>query len=446
MQVSVENPGGLERRLKISVPADKVENAVQGRVRQLGGKAKVPGFRPGKAPMNVLLQRYGEQARQEVLGDLIQTSYGEALDEVDLRPAGRPSIEVVQAPLAGQALEYTASFDVYPEIALKGLDKLKVERVQAEIADEDIQRVIDSMREQRKHHHAVEREARDGDQVKIDFIGRLDGEEFEGGKGEDFETVIGSGQLLPDMEQGLIGHAASGEAFNIEVSFPAEYPSELLQGKTAQFEITLHEVAEPHLPEVDEDFIKAAGVEEGGLEALKAKLRESLQREAEKASKNQLKSQVMDALLKANKLDLPRGLVAQELENMRQEASQRLPEAMRGDADKLKALMPDEVFTEGAERRVALGLLLAEVIKHFELELDQSRVDAVLADMTQGYEQSEEVLNYYRANPQIMQGIEAMAMEEQVVEKLLEQAKVKDVSLSYEKLMEQASNQNRSAA
>lgn len=446
MQVSVETPGGLERRLKISVPAERIDGAVDDRVRKLGSRAKVPGFRPGKAPMNVLLQRYGEQARQEILGDVIQNSYGEALEETELRPAGRPNIEVTQAPLAGQALEYIASFDVYPEIELKGLDKIKVERPQAEVGDADIERVIESMREQHKHFHAVERAAQEGDQVKIDFIGRMEGEAFEGGEGKDFENVIGSGQLLPDFENGLIGHAASDTPFTIDVTFPDDYPSDLLQGKTAQFEITLKEVAESHLPDIDEAFIKSAGIEEGTVEALRSKLRESLTTEAEKAAKNQVKVQIMDGLLNANKLELPRGLVAQELDNMRQEASHRLPETMRGDAQKLKELLPDEVFAEGAERRVALGLLLAEVIKHFDLKLDETKVEEVILGMAQGYEKSEEVVNYYRSNPQIMQGIEAMAMEEQVVEKLLEQARVKDISLSYEKLMSQAAQQNQRAA
>ncbi|MGB1581340.1 MAG: trigger factor [Nevskiales bacterium] len=240
MEFSVEQPGGLERRLKITVPVEKVEGAVKDRVRKAGAKAKVPGFRPGKAPMNVLMQRYGDQARQEVLGDLIQESYGNALDESEIRPAGQPNIEVTQFPIDGQALEYTAVFDVYPEIELQGLDKLKVERPVVEIADADIERVVESMREQNKHFHAVERAAKEGDQVKIDFLGKLDGEPFEGGKGEDFENVIGSGQLLPDMENGVIGHEVSDEPFTIDVAFPEDYHSELLKGKTAQFDITPH--------------------------------------------------------------------------------------------------------------------------------------------------------------------------------------------------------------
>ncbi len=446
MQVSVESPGGLERLLKVTVPAERVQTAVHDRVRKVGAKAKVPGFRPGKAPITVLLQRYGEQAMQEVLGDIIQSSYGEALEQVDLRPAGRPDIQVVAAPQEGQALEYTASFDVYPEIVLKDLEKIKVERPTVEITDADVERVIESLREQHKHFHSVERAAKEGDRVKIDFVGRLDGEAFDGGKGEDFENVIGSGQLLSDMENGIIGHKAGDAPFTVDVSFPEDYPSDLLKGKTAEFEITLKEVAEEHLPDIDEAFIKSAGFEEGTLQAMQAKLRESLQKEASKAAKNLVKAEIMDGLLKANKLDVPRGLVSQELENMRQEASHRLPETMRGDAQKLKELLPDEVFAEGAERRVSLGLLLAEVIKSLSIELDSAKVDSVLEDLAQGYEKSDEVLNYYRSNPQIMQGIEAMAMEEQVVDKLLEQAKVKEVSLSYEELMEKTTQQNQRAA
>ncbi len=435
MQVSVETPGGLERRLKVQVPAERVDEAVEARVKRAGKHAKVPGFRPGKAPMKVLIQRYGDQARQEAVSDIIQSTYGEALQQSELKPAGQPNIEVGQLPLPGQALEYTAVFDVYPEIAIKGLDKLKVEQPETEITDADVDKTLDSFREQHKRFDAVERPAQEGDEVNINFEGKLDGEAFEGGKGEDFDVVLGAGRLLETMEKGIVGHAP-GETFEVDVDFPEDYPSEDLKGKTAQFTVTLNKVAEAVLPELDDEFAKTVGVAEGGIDALREKVREGLAREKEKAVKNSVKQQIMDELLKANEVECPRGLVAQEMDNMRREAAQRLPEQMRQDAEKIRQLMPDEIFKEGAERRVALGLLIAEVIRDRNIELDDARVDAVIADLSQGYEKTEEVATYYRSNPQIMQGIQAMAMEEQVVDSLLETARVKTVAMGYEELMQ----------
>lgn len=440
MEISVETPGGLERRLKVQIPAERVDGAVEERVKRAGKHAKVPGFRPGKAPLKVLYQRYGDSARQEALGDIIQSSYGEALEKSELKPAGQPNIEITDAPKPGQPLEYTAVFDVYPEIELKGLDKIKIEKPEAEITDTEVEKTLESFREQHKKFMEVERAAENGDEVNINFEGKLNGEAFEGGKGEDFDVVLGQGRLLETMENGIMGHK-TGETFEIDVDFPEDYPSEELKGKTAQFTVTLNKVAAPELPELDDEFAKLAGVNEGGIEALREKVRESLNKERDRAAKNRIKQQVMDELLKANKIDVPRGLVTQETENMRRESAQRMPEQMRQDAEKLRELMPDELFTEGAERRVALGLLIAEVIRERNIELDNDRVDAVIDDLSQGYEKPEEVATYYRSNPQMMQGIQAMAMEEQVVESLVETAKVKTVKVSYEELMQSQQGQ-----
>ncbi len=440
MDITVETPGGLERRLKVQVPAERVDEAVTARVKRAGQHAKVPGFRPGKAPLKVLFQRYGEQARQEALGDIIQSSYGEALEKSELKPAGQPNIEVGEVPKTGEVLEYTAVFDVYPEIELKGLDKIKVEKPEAEVTEAEVDKTLKSFQEQHKVFEETDRASAEGDEVNINFEGKLDGEVFEGGKGEDFDVVLGAGRLLPTMESGIVGHK-SGETFEIDVEFPDDYPSEDLKGKTAQFTVTLNKVAAPVLPELNEEFAKTVGQEEGGIEALRAKIRDGLVKEKDRASKNRIKQQVMDELLKANKIDVPRGLVAQEADNMRKEAAQRMPEQMRQDADKLRELMPDELFTEGAERRVALGLLIAEVIKVRAIELDSARVDTVIEEISQGYEKPEEVATYYRSNPQMMQGIQAMAMEEQVMDSLLETAKVKTVTISYEELMQSQQQQ-----
>ena len=434
MEVSVETPGGLQRRLKIEIPAERVEKAVEEKIRRVGKHAKIPGFRPGKIPLKVLYQRYGDSARNEVAGELVQQAYPEALEQVDLKPAGRPEVELDDYT-PGQAMQFTATFDVYPDIELQGLDGLKIERPVAEVADADVDSTIDKLREQNKTFESVERESRDGDQVVIDYVGRIDGEAFEGGTGNDIEVTLGEGRFLPDLERALVGRKP-GENFTTDVTFPDDYGAEDLAGKTASFEVTLKTVNEARLPDIDAAFLQQFGVEEDGGEAeLRNKIRTSLEGEVANAAENRVKTQVMDALHAANPIEVPNSMVAQEIERMRQEALARMPEQFRQDADKARELLPDEQLRETAERRVALGLLIAQVISERGIELDADRVSAKLDELAGGYEQSEQVKQYYRSNPQMMQGIEAMVMEGQVVDNLLENAKVKDKSVSVDELM-----------
>ncbi len=439
MDVSVENPGGLKRRLKVQIPAERVNGAVDEKVKRVGANARIPGFRPGKAPTKILYQRYGEQARQEVVSELVQQTYPEALQQSELNPAGQPEIEFDGFGEDG-ALSYAANVEVYPEIQLTGLDDISVEKPQAEVDDGDIDNTLTRIREQNKTYEDVEREAADGDKVTLDYVGRIDGEVFEGGSADDMTITLGEQQFLPDMERGLVGHKA-GEDFNLDVTFPEEYGAKELAGKTATFEVKLKSVAGPKPAELTEDFIKEMGIEEGTEEALRARVRESLEQEVKHAIETSVKTQVMDNLYEANPIEVPQPMVAQEIERMRKEASQRLPEQLQNNPEQLKQMLPDEALQEQAEKRVALGLLIAEVISKREIELDQAKVDEKMEEVAAGYgDQAEQVKQYYQQNPQLMQGLQAMVMEQQVVDNLLENATITEKETELDELLN--ANQN----
>src|SRR5699024_4424865 len=277
MDVSVENPGGLTRRMKVAIPAARVTEAVEAKVRRVGQHAKIPGFRPGKVPFKVLYQRYGDGARQEVVSELVQSAFPEALEQAQLKPAGQPELDLDEvAP--GEPLEFTASFDVYPEIELVGLDAISVEQPSAEVTDADVGKTVERIREQNKAFVDAEREARDDDQVTVDYVGRIDGEEFAGGTGEDVNIILGEQRFLPDLERALVGRTA-GEQFDVDVTFPDDYGSEDVAGKTATFSVTVKSVQEPELPELDAEFLEQLGIEEGGVDTLKERIRESLEQE-----------------------------------------------------------------------------------------------------------------------------------------------------------------------
>lgn len=433
MEVSVEAPDGLKRRMTVQIPSEHVEKAVEEKLRNVGRHAKISGFRPGKAPMKVLYQRYGDRVRHEVLEDLLQATYPEALDQVALQPAGQPHIEIGQHD-AGAGVEYTASFEVYPEVVLKGLDDLRITEPEVAVEDADVERTVQQMREQNKTFETAERAAEDGDQVTIDFEGTVDGEPFSGNAGEDVAVEIGSGRFMEQMEAGLKGHVA-GESFTVEIDFPDDYPAEELRGKQAQFQVSVKQVEASVLPELDDELLKKVGVEEGGVEALREKVRGSLERERDKAVKSRVKQQIMDALLEANPIEVPGTLVDQEIERLRQESMQRLPVDQRK-PELAREMMPDTLFEHTARRRVALGLLIAELIKSRGIELEQARVDGMVEELAGEYERSDDVARYYRSNAQIMKGIEAMVMEEQVVDSLLQDAAIERETRSFSSLMD----------
>jgi len=440
MDVQIENPvekgpGGLVRQLRVRIPADRIATAVDSRLKQIATRAKIPGFRPGKAPLKVIEQQYGEAARLEAIQELVRGSYPEAVDKAGVHPASAPSFEVV-AEKSGEPLEYLARFEVYPEIKLKDAS-LKVERPAVEVTPADIDKVVDSMRRAARTLTAVTRAAREADVCKIDFEGSVDGTAFPGGKGDNVTLEIGQGRFLPDLENGLKGHTA-GETFEVDVQFPADYRNEQLKGKKARFKVTLKEVQEPKLAELDAAFFKAQGLDEGqGLDALRDKVRAALETEREKAIAARLKTQVLEQLLAANPIDVPQAMVAQETARLREETASRFG-TMKMKADQLRKLFPDEMLEPNARRRVALGLLIAEVIRQRKIVMDPARQERVLDQIAGEYQQPDQIKQYYRSRPELMQGLRAMVMEEQVVESLLGGAQTQDLKMSLDDLLKPA--------
>lgn len=431
MEVQLETPGGLLRQLKVRIPAENVTKAVEQRLRQLSSRAKVPGFRPGKAPQKVIEQQYGASARLDAVSDLVQKSYPEALGKAGVNPAGMPKIDIT-AEAPGQPLEYTASFEVYPEITLQGLDSFKIEKPAVLIQDSDIDKLIENLRKGRRSFETVSRAVASGDSVNIDFEGKLDGVPFDGGKGEKVEFEVGAGQFLPDLENGIVGHSA-GETFDVSVSFPEDYRAENLKGKTAVFTVTVHEVKEAKLPALDDaDFLAAHNVDSAAT--LRDKARSALEGERDKAIRNRLKSQALEQLLAHNPIEVPSALIEQEIPRLREDAASRM-NLRNVPPEKRDELLPNALFEQTARRRVALGLLIGEVIKAQNIQLDAARVDKALDELAADYEQPEEVKQYYRSNGQMMQSLRAVSLEDQVVEALLASTTPIEQPMSLEQLL-----------
>ncbi|WP_299788050.1 trigger factor [uncultured Shewanella sp.] len=433
MQVSVETTQGLERRLTISVPAEQIEKAVNDSLKNEAKRARIPGFRPGKVPVSVINKRYGKAIRQDITGEVMQRNFVEAIIAEKLNPAGAPTF--VAGETDAENFNFVATFEIYPEVELKGLEAITVEQPTSEVTDADVDTMIETLRKQHATFEAVEREAAVGDKAKINFVGSIDGEEFEGGKAEDFELELGSGRMIPGFESGVEGHKA-GEEFDIEVTFPEDYHAENLKGKVANFVITLKEVLAANLPEVNDEFAKLFGVTEGGLEALKAEIRKNMGRELEQALKANVKEQVLNGLLEQNDIELPKPLIEGEVEVLRKQAMQRF-----GDQAANMPELPADLFTEQAERRVKVGLLLGEVIKTNELKAEDDRVQALIASMASAYEDPSEVIAYYNGNEEMMQNMRNVALEEQAVEALLKTAKLTEKPVNFEEFMNKATQQ-----
>lgn len=431
MDVSIESPGGLQRQMTVKIPAEKVSQEVKARLKVIAQRAKIPGFRPGKAPAKVIEQQYGLSARGDAITELVQRSYPEALAQQSLNPAGQPQIEITVDSLA-EGLHYVARFEVFPAIELQALDQIKVNRPQVEISEADVDRLIENLRKARRELSDVERPAQHGDVVICDFEGKLDGVAFEGGRAEAATIEIGSGQMLPDLENGIVGHAA-GEPFIVDVAFPENYRAENLRGRTAQFDVTIKSIKEVVLPVVDTaEFLAAHGAD--SVEALRERSLKALEREREKAVRARLKAQVLEQVHSLNPIDVPQVMIQQELPRLRGEAAARMN--LRGiPDDRLAELMPAAMFEETAKRRAALGLLIGELIRSRGIKLDLGRVDAALADIASDYEEPEEVLAYYRQNAEMMQGLRAMVLEEQVVESLIADISPNDVGMELTELL-----------
>ena len=435
MQVSIETTSGLERRLTVGVPAERVDIEVNSRLQKAAKDVKLPGFRPGKVPMKVMRQRFGAGVRQEVLGEVMSQSFQEAVIQEKLRPAGQPSIEPRNLE-AGKDLEYVATFEVFPDVDVVEMKDFAVEKPVAEVTDEDIDNIIEVFRKQQGSWDAVERAAVDGDKVNIDYVGTKDGESFEGGSAEASDLELGSGRMIPGFEDGIVGMNA-GEGKTLQLSFPEDYHSEELKGAAVEFKVTLNSVLELVPAALDEDLFAKYGVEEGGEEQFRKEVGENMARELKNAIQGKLKQQVMDSMLEAHQsLEVPKSLVDQEITVMRNQMLQQFGGAGGQDLD-LNSLLPDEMFLENAERRVKLGLVMSEFITRNELRADADKVRETIEEMASTYQDPEEVINYYYSNQEQLSSVESKVLEDQVVEKLLDSANITENECSYQDAISQ---------
>ena len=444
MQVSVESSEGLERTLTVTVPSERVDSAVAQRLASMRKTAKINGFRPGKVPMRVVEKRYGGQVRQEVLGDVIQTTYQEAVSQEELRPAGWPSIEPVKTE-SGAELEYKATFEVYPEFDLSDMGGIEVNRPHTDILDSDVDEMLENLRSQHTSYSTVERASKDADQVVINFTGFVDGEEFAGGKAEDAPLVLGSGAMIEGFETQIEGMSA-GDNKRIKVSFPESYHAEELSGKEAEFDIDLLEVRESVLPELNDEFAAVLGVADGGMDTLRADIVKNMERELRESIEAVEKQQVMDGLLAVNEVATPKALVSEEVGRLREQFLERLAQQMGGAKPPEGANFPDDMFKEEAERRVKLGLIVAEVIKTAELSAKPEDVRVRVEQMASAYEDPSEVIDYYYSNRELMQNVEAVVLEQTVTEWVMGKAKTSEEKLSFSELMERRKSGGQQAA
>jgi trigger factor len=426
MQVSVETTSGLERRVTVGVPAEKVDVAVEGKLQEAQKTIRLDGFRPGKVPMREVKRRFGGAVRNEVLADVMREAFIEAVEQEKLQPAGMPGFEATTNE-AGKDLEFVATFEVYPQVELAAFDSIEVEKPQSEVTDADVDTMIETLRQQRAEFADVDRASEIGDRVNIDFKGLKDGEAFEGGTAEGQNLELGSGQMIPGFEDGIVGMKA-GEEKDIDVTFPEDYQSEDLKGQAVVFHIKVNKVEGKALPEVDAEFMKGFGVDDGDETKFKAEVRKNMERELKNAITSKVKEQAMDGLVNLHEFDLPGALVTQEIQRMRQQMMQQFGGGQQFDP----SILPDDLFKEQAERSVRLGLVVRAILDKNEIKADADKVKARVEEISEQYEKPEEVVSWVYSNPQQLQQIEGAILEEQVVDQLLAAAKVSDVEVSYE--------------
>ena len=430
MQVSVETTQGLERQLTITVAADKIDAEVKNRLRDLAKRQRIDGFRPGKAPVALIQKRYGLAVLQEVAGEQMQRHFYEAIIANKLTPAGSPTFAPGQLE-QGKDLEFKATFEVYPEVEVKNLDKIEVNKPVVDIADADLDKMLDTLRKQHAKWEAKKGKAATGDRVVIDFVGSIDGEEFEGGKATNFTLELGQGRMIPGFEDGIVGKKA-GEQVTVEVTFPEEYHAENLKGKAASFAVTVNTVEQQVLPELNDEFATLFGLETATVDALKAEVRKNMERELNQNIKAKVKEQVIKGLLANNDVDVPQALIGGEVEVLRKQALQRFGNNL--DPKQLPEL-PASLFEEQAKDRVKVGLLLGEVIKTSELKVDDKKVQALIETVASAYEDPQEVIQYYNSNKELLQSMRNVALEEQAIEVILATAKVTEQKAAFDEIM-----------
>jgi trigger factor len=426
MQVSLSDTGGLSRRLEVAVPATEVAKEVQQRLRRLSRTARLKGFRPGKAPLAVITKQFGEQVRAEVVSDLMRSSFAQAVSQEKLRPAGGPRIEPIALGPESD-LKYAAHFEVLPEISVGPPERLAVERPAATVSEADIDAMIENMRQQRPLFTPVERAAHDTDRVRLDYQARIGGKPIEDGDLSDVQVVLGSRQAMPELEEGLKG-ATAGEQRTLNVVFPAAHPNRKLAGQSAELHLSIKAVEEQSLPAVDEEFFRAYGVEQGGLDEMRAEVRKSMEQELAGVIRSRLRVQVLDALYRENPVDVPHALIEDQVQQLQIDTARRL--GVR-DPNQLPAR---EAFLEPARRRVALGLLVSHIVQTQGIKVARERVQARVAELTEGYPNPEEARRAYLQSQDAMQQIESAVLEDQVVDWLLERAQVTERPMSFAEL------------
>jgi trigger factor len=426
MQVSMTATGGLERRLEVAVPAQAVSSEIETRLKQLARTARLKGFRPGKAPLLVVRKQFGAQVRAEVVSDLMRTSFAEAVSKEQLTPAAGPRIEPI-AMDPGADLKYAAVFEVMPDVKVAPFEAIQVQRPAAQVTEADVDAMIESMRRQRPDFAVVERPAKTTDRVTVDYDGTVSGEPFEGGQGRDVPFVIGAGQVLPEFDAAAT-EASAGDTRQITITYPESHGSKLLAGKTAQFALTVKKVEEQTLPAVDEAFCRAYGVEEGGLETLRTEVRASMEREMNSVIRGRVRSQVMEALYRNNPLEVPKALVEDATQQLQRDAGRR------AGAREASQLPPREQFIEPARQRVALGMVMGEIVRSLSLTLDRSRLQARLDDLVASFPNPEETRRQYLSNQDAMRQIESAVLEDQAIDAIVEKASVTEQPSTFREL------------
>ncbi|MBF7688868.1 trigger factor [Acinetobacter rathckeae] len=437
MQVTTEAVSGVARRLNVSVPTSRINEQFEARLKRTAKTAKINGFRKGKIPLNVVRREFGASVYQEVVNDIIRDTVFEAIQQEKINAVGMPNIENVENK--EDALVYQATVEVYPEVEVKAFDGLEVERQTSEIKDKDVDQMIENLRKQRQTWVTTKGMAKKDMQVTFDFEGSIDGEKFEGGSAQDFKLVLGAGQMIPGFEDGIVG-MKTGEEKVIDVTFPADYQAENLAGKAAQFKINVKLVEKPKLPEIDAAFLEIFGLtEEQGVEKLKSDVRKNMEREVKNGLRNQVKAATFDALVAANDIEVPNAMLAQEIDRLRQQMIQQFTQQFGAQGAKAfdASLLPDDLFKEQAERSVKLGVLVSTVLANAKLEVDAARVEAYIEEMSSSYEDPTEVVEYFKNDAQQRSQIEAVILEDQVVDHILSAAKVTEKAVSYEDLLKE---------
>ena len=429
MDVSIENTGAIGRRMTVKVPADELAGAVTTRLKRLARTAKIAGFRPGKVPMKVIESRFADQALAEAADELISSNYFAAISDQSLEPAGPPAIEP-KSLTRGEDLEFVANFEIFPEVSKTELTGMSIERQNCEVGDDDIDRTIDTLRSQRTNFTAAEKNAEMGDQVTVDFKGRVDGEIFQGGEANDYAIVLGKGALLKEFEDGLMG-ASAGDDLTIKLTFPEDYPGTEVAGKDAEFEVKLKEVGMPEMPKVDEEFIKTFGIEDGSVESFRKEIQTSLERERDQRSRAKIRQSVLEALMKDNEFEAPSALVDEEINRSIAAVRQQLQQqGLPHDAPIDRANYLDESY-----RRVRLGLAMHGVVKRLEIKPDQDLVRERITEMGSSYSDPDQFLKWYYEDKSRLAQIESVVVEEQAIDALLQEANVSDTTVSFEEFM-----------